>query len=76
MAAKMYQIPYTTLQQRQETIKKLERFTTVFTKNQEDKLCNYLKKLDNVFFGLTRTDFLQLVYDFATENNRKPIQER
>ena len=45
------------------------RFTTVFTEEQENELCNYLKELDNLFFGLTRADFLQLVYDFAAKNN-------
>lgn len=47
------------------------RFTATFTKDQEDKLCNYLKELDSLFFGLTCADCLQLVYDFATQNNIK-----
>ena len=70
-ASKNYQIPYTTLQRHIKSgnyNKKLGRFTPVFTKDQEDALCNYLKMLDNLFFGLTRADFLQLAYDFATQN--------
>ncbi|KAK2574840.1 hypothetical protein KPH14_012945, partial [Odynerus spinipes] len=48
--------------------KKLGRFTVVFNEEQEKQLCNYLKELDNLFFGLTRKDFLQLAYNFAVKN--------
>lgn len=62
-AAKNYQIPFSILQRHIKSgsyKKKLGRFTAVFTKEHENELCCYLKEMDTLFFGLTRTDFLEL----------------
>lgn len=60
--AKKFGIPFTTLQRHVKTgtnSKKLGRFRPVFSPEQEEELCLYLKKMDSVFFGLTRSDFLE-----------------
>lgn len=65
-------IPFTTLYRHLKagnTSKKLGRFTTIFSPEQEKELCAYLTKLDSLFFGLTRSDFLELVYQYAAKNN-------
>lgn len=70
--AKKFGIPFTTLQRHVKSgkkSKKLGRFTPVFSPEQEGELCAYLKKLDSLFFGLTRSDFLELVFHYASKNN-------
>lgn len=51
--------------------KQLGRFKCVFTKEQEEDLCNYLKEMDGLFYGLSRKEFKCLVYDYAKKNNLK-----
>lgn len=51
-----YNIPRTTLRRHLKTgsvKKKLGRFTTVFTFEQEKELLEYVFHMDNLFFGLT-----------------------
>lgn len=70
--AKKFGIPFTTLQRHVKTgnnSKKLGRFTPVFSPEQEEELCLYIKKLDSLFFGISRSEFLELVYDYATRNH-------
>lgn len=70
--AKKYGIPFATLHRHVKSgnvKKKLGRFVPVFTREQEEDLCKYLKELDSLFFGVTRVDFLKLAYDYATKNN-------
>lgn len=44
---------------------------TVFTSAQEIELKKYLTHMDTIFFGLTRSDFLKLAYDFVEANQIK-----
>lgn len=67
-----YGIPRTTLRRHLKTgsaKKKLGRFTTVFALQQEEELLEYVFHMDNLFFGLTKEDFLQLVFQYAEANN-------
>lgn len=71
-AAKKYGINLSTLQRlvkKGYPEKKLGRFTTVFSATQELELVEYLFHMDNLFFGLTKKEFLQLVYQYAEKNN-------
>lgn len=71
-AAKKLGIPFTTLHRHLKSgsvSKKLGRYIPVFTPEQEEDLCAYLKKLDSLFFGLTRSEFLDLVFEYARKNN-------
>ncbi|XP_041983266.1 uncharacterized protein LOC121736248 [Aricia agestis] len=70
--ANKYGLPRTTLRRHLKTgcsIKKLGRFTTVFTLQQEEELLEYVFHLDSLFFGMTKEDFLQLVFQCAEVNN-------
>ena len=69
-----YGIPYGTLYrhvQSSKVKKKLGRFQPIFSSKQEQELTAYLKDLDSVFLGLTRTEFLQLVFQYAEKNGIK-----
>ena len=69
-----YGIPYGTLYrhvQSGKVKKKLGRFQPIFSSKQEQELAAYLKDLDSVFLGLTRTEFLQLVFQYAEKNGIK-----
>lgn len=71
-AAKKLGIPFTTLHQHLKSVnfvQKLGRYVSVVTPEQEEDLCAYLKKLDSPFFGLTRSEFLGLLFEYATKNN-------
>lgn len=71
-AAKKYGINLSTLQRHVKKgfpKKKLGRFTTVFTAAQELELVEYLFHMDNLFFGVTKTEFLKLVVQYAERNN-------
>lgn len=73
-ASKTYGIPFATLYRhfhKGNTKKKLGRFTPVFTSDQESELVSYLKYMDSLFYGLTRSEFLTLAYDYA-ESNKIP----
>lgn len=71
-AAKKYGINLSTLQRHIKkgcSKKKLGRFTTVFTPTQEEELIEYLFHMDNLFFGLNKKEFLELVWQYAEKNN-------
>ncbi|XP_053600802.1 uncharacterized protein LOC128682843 [Plodia interpunctella] len=73
-AAKKYGINLSTLQRhikKGSADKKLGRFSTVFNDQQESELIEYLFHMDNLFYGLTKSEFLSLVYQYA-ESNRIP----
>lgn len=73
-ASTKYGIPYITLQRRVKTgssTKKLGRFTSIFTEAEELGLVQHLKDLDALFYGLTKTEFMQLVGEFAKRNNKQ-----
>lgn len=68
----IYNIPRTTLRRHILTgsaTKKLGRYKAVFTPQQEEELLEYIFHMDNLLFGLTKEDFLKLVFQFAEANN-------
>ncbi|KOB65158.1 Uncharacterized protein OBRU01_23139 [Operophtera brumata] len=48
--------------------KKLGRHTIVFTPEQEMELIEYVFHMDALFYGLSKTEFLELVYQYAEMN--------
>lgn len=67
-----YGIPRSTLQRHLQSgsaKKKLGRHTTVFTPEQEIELIEYLFHMDALFYGLSKTEFLKLVYEYAEIND-------
>ncbi|XP_045542072.1 MFS-type transporter clz9-like [Papilio machaon] len=67
-----YNIPRTTLRRHIATgsaKKKLGRYKAVFTPQQEEELLEYVFHMDNIFFGLTKEDFLHLIFQYAEANN-------
>ncbi|KAJ8706956.1 hypothetical protein PYW08_011090 [Mythimna loreyi] len=71
-AAKKYGINLSTLQRHIKKgcpKRKLGRFITVFNENQEKELLEYVFHMDSLFFGLTKIDFLKLVYQYAEINH-------
>ncbi|CAH2085302.1 unnamed protein product [Euphydryas editha] len=67
-AAKKYNIPFSTLlrhHKKQCSIKYLGRFRPVFTEEEEIALKNHLNKMDDLFYGLTPSDFKNNVGEFA-----------
>ncbi|XP_049881876.1 uncharacterized protein LOC126377877 isoform X2 [Pectinophora gossypiella] len=70
--ATKYGIPRATLQRHLKTgscKKKLGRFTTVFSAEQELELLNYVFEMDSVFYGLSKEEFLRLVFQYAEKNH-------
>lgn len=81
-ASDTYNVPKTTLKRKvelyrknknigQATAKKMGRFGTVFTKEQEEELAMYAKNMESRLFGLTTKDLRSLAYDLAEKNNIK-----
>lgn len=71
--SRMYGIPYATLHRHVKsgcTEKKLGRFSTVFTPEEETELLNYVHKMDSIFYGLTRVEFLKLAGEFARKKGK------
>nr|CAH7744558.1 unnamed protein product [Callosobruchus chinensis] len=67
-ASKRYGIPYATLHRHMKSgssEKKLGRFKKVFSDEEKAELLKFLQKLDDVFYGMTRLEFLQLAGEFA-----------
>nr|XP_021186027.2 uncharacterized protein LOC110373173 [Helicoverpa armigera] len=67
-AAKKYNIPFSTLLRHcktRSTSKHLGRFKPIFTADEENTLKKYLTTMDDLFYGLTPTDFKKLVGEFA-----------
>lgn len=73
-AAKKYGINLSTLQRHVKkgcAKKVLGRFAPIFTDAQELELVQYLFNMDNLYVGLTRQEFLELVFQYAEQNKIK-----
>ncbi|XP_013194639.2 uncharacterized protein LOC106138132 [Amyelois transitella] len=73
-AATKYGISYSVLQRRMKTgssVKSLGRFKSIFTNDEELELVQHLKSLDSLFYGLTKSEFLRLVGEFAKRKNKQ-----
>lgn len=46
----------------------LGRYSQTFSSEMEIELCNYIKKVDNMFYGLTTQKVRELAYSFAERN--------
>jgi len=77
-AAKSYEVPRTSLQDRVKAVKQgqnvilkplLGRFQQIFTPEYERQLCQHVIDLDNRLMPLTRSEFLRLAYDLAEKSN-------
>ena len=74
-AAKVFNVPYTTLADRlrnkypDEKVKLGRK--TVFTEEQETELADYILQLSNLFYGMTPATVRRIAYDYATVNNLK-----
>lgn len=51
-----------------KTAGSMGRFSTTFTKPQEDEIYEYLKRSDDLYYGLTMISLRKLVYEFADLN--------
>nr|CAH7722954.1 unnamed protein product [Callosobruchus chinensis] len=72
-SSKRYGIPYATLHRHMKSgssEKKLGRFKKVFSDEEEAELLKFLQKLDDVFYGMTRLEFLQLAGEFAKRKGK------
>lgn len=75
-AARCYNVPVATLNRRIKSgkgevdgsKKKLGRFTTVFTPQQESELSKHILELEKKFFGITTYDLRSLAYQYAHQN--------
>lgn len=73
-ASLKYGIPYGTLHRHllsNCSEKKLGRFRPVFTPDEEKQLTEYIRKVDSLFYGRTRIEFMQLAGQFAKVKNKK-----
>lgn len=52
-------------------IKSLGRYKPIFTDAEELELVQHLKDLDALFYGLAKSEFLQLAGEFAKRKNKK-----
>lgn len=71
-ASVMYKIPFSTLYRHFKpgrVDKHLGRFRSTFSPEQEQELVSYLKEMDSVFYGLSKSDFKSLVAVYAQKNN-------
>jgi len=77
-AAKIYEVPRTSLQDRMKDVKQgqkvilkptLDRFQQTFTPEYERQLCQHAIDHDNRLMPLTRSEFLRLAYDLAEKSN-------
>ncbi|XP_060516082.1 uncharacterized protein LOC132695686 [Cylas formicarius] len=48
---------------------KLGRFTSTFTSEQENEIYNYLKRCDDLYYGLNMTTLRTLIYEYAEINH-------
>lgn len=48
---------------------KLGRFSLTFTNEQEDEIYNYLKRCDDLYYGLNMTTLRTLIYEYAEINH-------
>jgi len=71
-ASAIYNIPFSTLYRHFKSgrvDKHLGRFRSTFSLEQEQELVSYLKEMDSVFYGLSKSDFKSLVAVYAQRNN-------
>lgn len=47
---------------------KLGRYSKTFSNEMELELCSYIKKVDNMFYGLTTQKIREIAFDFAEKN--------
>lgn len=69
--ATKFGIPRTTLQRHLKSGSsevKLGRYVTIFSAQQETELLEYVFHMDNLFYGLSKQEFLELVYNYAEMN--------
>lgn len=73
-AAKMYDIPYITLQDRLRgkvpINKKILDKSIVLTAEQEKELNDYVLEMSKLFYGLTRQQIMKLAFQYTTVNNK------
>lgn len=73
-AAKMYDIPYITLQDRLRgkvpINKKILDKSIVSTAEQEKELNDYVLEMSKLFYGLTRQQIMKLAFQYTTVNNK------
>lgn len=84
-ASNHFQVPHTTLQDyvaRKKTDagfvveKRLGRFKTVFSQQQEDELVSYLMSMEGHLFGLTMHEFREVAFQLAEKNGiQHPFSE-
>lgn len=73
-ASLKYGIPYGTLHRHllsNSSEKKLGRFRPVFTPDEEKQLTEYIRRVDSLFYGLTRKEFMQIAGQFAKAKNKE-----
>lgn len=54
---------------RSHSVTSLGRYDTTFSKEVENEFCEYLKKLDDMFFGMTAKDLRIVAFEYAEKNN-------
>lgn len=75
-AARQFNVPVATLNRRikagkdeeEGSRKKLGRFTTIFSGEQEIELCNHVLQLEKRFFGVSTFELRSLAYQYAVQN--------
>lgn len=72
-AAKTYDIPYGTLQDRLRgkipTNRKRLGRASILNAEQEKELADYVLKMSKLFYGLSRQQIMKLAFNYVTENN-------
>ena len=71
-AVRQYGVPRATLQRHMKennTERRLGRFRTVFSSEQEELLADHLKKMDRMFYGLTMDALQKLAFEYAERND-------
>lgn len=72
-ASRRYGIPYTTLHRHMVRSYRLKGiFCIVFTLD-EIELLNYVHKIDSIFYGLNRVEFLQLTREFTKKKREQKV---
>lgn len=71
-ASAQFEIKFSTLQRHvksNKTEKTLGRYKPVFSIEEETEFVEFIKELDNRFYGLTRRDMCEIAYQYAEKNN-------
>ncbi|XP_064639786.1 uncharacterized protein LOC135495254 [Lineus longissimus] len=70
--ARLYSVPRNTLRRHainDAPVKKQLGCKTVLTEEQESQLCNAILDFENMLYGLTRNDVMDLVFQFCSSRN-------